>query len=976
VPDSVADILDADPDLAMVLRPSLDYRLAIAWHKDPSRTCYWRLALGLAAQRSGHMLAAAAAATVAAHELRNAAELEALESSCIVTANNADWTVDDARGLAFLVAAGLDAPDTNAAALDAFGQLLEALAVHALNNDDIGLARLVAQLCRRAASDRLPTRGTQGADSWVQAAIAAVLVGLADLNDPRRADLADYGGPALAMATTLDTAAAADTIRLIIAEPALLAWGVRAVRPLIDALPDIAAQDPALAVDIGASVWQFQGDTSQSTNITNSQILHLISTGQQDLESVRFQVRQGFPGLAAIDVLAATNLFLKIVESRSLPEYAHIGSQTNQRPRVRYGDDLQHAGGYGSLSAMADALIDRLEHTAPTCSDAIDLLIENLTHAEAWNRLLHRAAISESVGLANVLRPALSSPSLLAHGQTWPAAGHLAARVCRTLTAAEYKSLEQTILAATEPGPDDSELRRNGLRERRDILLTATRAARIGVDATHLLSPVLPPDDQPYDEQGSTDTTELSSEARLLHEVNEALEKTNRAEDHDDASRRLMALWPQLNTRHAAAPSNRHLHERMIEAAGHIASLPEVLPDTAVGREIFLAVQTAMPQPTRAGGQPGVNPDLHGSWSGTPETAALTAARVLLARSEWLQVHGEWLRGCLLSHLDSSRWVYRFLSTCAISLLYTEPDEVLFQVDSRLTTETDHHVARALISVLGRQLYARPGEVDLIFSQLAVRRGSPYLIDPGQDGPEFRRTLAEAVVHCLTTLAVRYGTPFADATIRAWLSTPIDNPTTVAVIAGHLRGILNPADPSLRDAQRRAFDLLTLTLEPLGVAWADPAQAANAPTIAERVAQEVYHASGAFKAEEQSRTELGDPEVFASLALPLLDGVGQVRHPAVTHPIIETVEHLGDAQPKPALLLAMRAITEDSRYITEPLGVDAVLRLINRYIADHRELVLGDPECTTAVRVLLERFVRVGWPQAVQMAERMDELFR
>ena len=105
-------------------------------------------------------------------------------------------------------------------------------------------------------------------------------------------------------------------------------------------------------------------------------------------------------------------------------------------------------------------------------------------------------------------------------------------------------------------------------------------------------------------------------------------------------------------------------------------------------------------------------------------------------------------------------------------------------------------------------------------------------------------------------------------------------------------------------------------------------------------------------------------------------GVGQVRHPAVTHHIIQTVEHLGDAQPKPALVLAMRAITEDSRYITEPLGVDAVLKLINRYIADHRELVLGDPECTTAVRVLLEPFVRVGWPQAVQMAERMDELFR
>jgi len=41
------------------------------------------------------------------------------------------------------------------------------------------------------------------------------------MNDPRRAGIADRGGHALAMAATLDAAATADTIRLVIAEPAL-----------------------------------------------------------------------------------------------------------------------------------------------------------------------------------------------------------------------------------------------------------------------------------------------------------------------------------------------------------------------------------------------------------------------------------------------------------------------------------------------------------------------------------------------------------------------------------------------------------------------------------------------------------------------------------------------------------------------------------------------------------------------------------
>ena len=111
---------------------------------------------------------------------------------------------------------------------------------------------------------------------------------------------------------------------------------------------------------------------------------------------------------------------------------------------------------------------------------------------------------------------------------------------------------------------------------------------------------------------------------------------------------------------------------------------------------------------------------------------------------------------------------------------------------------------------------------------------------------------------------------------------------------------------------------------------------------------------------------------------PRLAGRGRSRRPFAAD-LWPGFVHTGPpvkVMPKLALLLAMRAINGDSRYVSESLGIDAVLKLINRYIADHRALVLGDPECTTAVRVLLEPFVRAGWPQAVQMAERMDDLFR
>ncbi|RLK24445.1 hypothetical protein DER29_2356 [Micromonospora sp. M71_S20] len=976
VPGSVADSLDKDPDLVMVLRPSLDYRLGIAWHADPSRASYWRLALRLAAQQSGHMLAAAAAATIAAHELRAAAELELLESACLAATDDATWTVDDARGLAFLVAAGLGAAGAGPAALDAFGELLVGLALHSVNNDDVGLALLVAQLGRRAAGDQSPAAGTPAGRGWVKAAVAAVVVGLADVNDSHRANLADHGGRALAAAATLDAAATADTIRLVIAPPALRGWGVRAVRPLINVLPQIAAQDSGLAVDLGASVWLFEDDRSQSTNMLNSQILPLISNRQQDLEGAQYQVSRTFPALAAVDVVAATKLLIRIVEARRLLQYGSIESPKNQRPWVRYSGDLRHAGGHRSLPAMADALIDRLDELAPDCSNAIDLFIECLTHAEVWNRLLHRAATSESPALAHALRPALSSPSLFAHSQTWPAAGHVAARLSPLLSVPERDALEHAIVAATEPGTDDPEPRRDSLRARRAALLSALMSRKASEDTARPLPPVLVPDDELLRVEPDTDATEASPEARLLGQVDEALGAANQSDDRDAASRRLMAMWPQLIAARAADPDNWQLHERLLRATDHIARLPEVLPDTVLGRQVFEAVEAAMPKPSPAGSQPGVNNNRFASWSCTPETEALSTARTLLTRPEWQRAHGDQLVAHQLCHLDSSEWTYRYLSTTAIGLIFTEPNELLPQVESRLAIEPDGHVASVLVHVMARYLHSRPSDVDEILARLASMPDSPYLLDPGQELTKIHDTPCEAVIQCLTALAVRYNTPFAGSTLRAWLSSPTDHAAAVIVIATHLRDLLNPADPSLYGAQRKAFELLTLTLKPLQTAWAKPNQMESALTVADAVAQEIYLASGAFDRQQGSRGEFGDPLLFAKLALPLLDGIRQVQHPAVTHHIIETVEHLSTLQPKPALFLAMRAITEDQGYVAESLGVDAALKLINRYLADHRELVLGDPECVTAVRVLLERFVRAGWPQAVQMAERMDELFR
>lgn len=98
--------------------------------------------------------------------------------------------------------------------------------------------------------------------------------------------------------------------------------------------------------------------------------------------------------------------------------------------------------------------------------------------------------------------------------------------------------------------------------------------------------------------------------------------------------------------------------------------------------------------------------------------------------------------------------MYRYLSTRVISVLYTDPDELLSEAERRLATEPDQHVAAVLINEVARHLHTRPNDVDHIFSRLSSLRGSAHLFDTGQEESGLRNTAAELVVRYLAILAI------------------------------------------------------------------------------------------------------------------------------------------------------------------------------------------------------------------------------
>ncbi|WP_416903537.1 hypothetical protein [Micromonospora echinospora] len=89
---------------------------------------------------------------------------------------------------------------------------------------------------------------------------------------------------------------------------------------------------------------------------------------------------------------------------------------------------------------------------------------------------------------------------------------------------------------------------------------------------------------------------------------------------------------------------------------------------------------------------------------------------------------------------------------------------------------------------------------------------------------------------------------------------------------------------------------------------------------------------------------------------------------------MQTADHLRLAQPRRALLVAARTVTEDVAYAREHLALIAVHDLVRHYLAEQRDLVLNDVECLTAVRKILEAYVRLGWDKAIELTEELDEL--
>jgi hypothetical protein len=140
---------------------------------------------------------------------------------------------------------------------------------------------------------------------------------------------------------------------------------------------------------------------------------------------------------------------------------------------------------------------------------------------------------------------------------------------------------------------------------------------------------------------------------------------------------------------------------------------------------------------------------------------------------------------------------------------------------------------------------------------------------------------------------------------------------------------------------------------------------------------EVYFASGAYRdGERQLKPEVR--ERFYREGAVLIDVLVTVGVPSAAHHMLQTLATFVDFDPR-GVLLRVGKLLEAGRvwgYQLEGLAEGEFVRLVERYLASHRDLFVRDRACRMVLIDATEGFVEAGWPSARRLLYGFDDMFR
>lgn len=794
---------------------------------------------------------------------------------------------------------------------------------------------------------------------------------------------------------------------------------------LVNETDSLIAHDPEFVGEIYEKVFGYLEASDAQTHM-GGHVLPLVSNRRQDYEMCRFVLIEKFPRFIASNAQLALRAGIRSIEAYVFQK--HLFDSISEGKTFRdlistfqfrnavccYIEDNSYIWGQSSYPdqelKIADAIFDWLEDAIRTDSASRIELFLGCFQSESriafmWSRLLLVAA-ERPTTLGPKLWEMAASKSLLDKLDLTYSLGSFLESVVEFLDSEQRRAIERSIVCLTENVDDDRKKVLEHFQAR--LLARIPPVFLVSSEAVALRRSLEQganlPENRPIFSMGSgswepyTEDVFLrehgaepeSPQNRRMRDLYAPLvawnEKGKQETQIDSLLTTAQDLWSALRRSDEVHPSvSRVAWEHLASFASSAITLTH-RADTErfrILRELVLsAAEQAEPLPD-------TERDLKWNtaiWSPAPRNQA---AQVL-----------PWMIGL-------------------------EADERGLKAVKKLATDPVPSVRFLLFSELWRLLVCSPGLMWALFDEIAqgetntvvvqgVILSLSHLIGPARDKSlALIRKLAErmdeesrsdagvksGLILMIVDYAVLEGDSWAKDMLRLWRGDPLNYSATMSIAGQRLIAYITPQHLGRR--LELARELLLLHLDAVARVLADLQR--HSPTTAleqlrkkwkslydvvDQTVMRIYFAAdvnAGLRRRKEQPLEDDIRERFFREALPLLEKVldfGKQRETGVllaptAHHFIELLNGVTRYDPSLVIRMAADVVSCSKRYgyNLDSMAMAEIVRLVESVLADYRSEIQDDESIERLLQIL-DAFAEVGWPEALQLVWRLDEIYR
>ena len=993
--------------LGLMLAPALTFLLREIWDRDLEREDFWSAATHLLTDNDGDPV------------VRSATGRACAENPTLPF---------DTTALAKRVVSG-DGP-----AIGAFAHVSGAVAIRIEDNPDAslapwvalvrGVASAVAQVadtvrfllfCLKPKIDRGRLRDDVGF------AARALLEHLLTLDEPGR----QVAAAIELVAETFNTdAQASRTLLARVFEPERLErFSSEEVPALCRQVASIAPFDPDFVASMYVETYGFGVEDERRTSVYDSQIMGLSSTARQDYGMARYALGEFIERFLSMAPAQAVAAIVQVTEAHVAREHARHGQVFEvklevQGRSVRLREDFSciwahdpREDRHEDAQVLVRKLLGFLETTdGDTALSLVDELTTRAGLAIFWSRLFIAAVTRKDV-LVDLLLPVAMQEPFLVLPDTRKDAADLVAEGYQRLAPDRRARFEQSIPHFNFlrfESPDDAraslERRLFGAIGVARLATEPARAIAVAQDGRETVNDRLltihtrigAP--EPYHWIDDLDRAHPGNVAimRALDATRGAVEALvpSKGAPNPDAFESCLGL---LETLASAIDRGGQHPSLMLDAEGEIAKgvshlvdqgvVPPATDEAGTARLMALLRMVVRSVGPTVGSNTEASFEKNASW-GSPAPRVDAAEGVfdlVLARPDLYPALETWMDELLEDPHPAVR-----LEAALRLLRLWDLDRPAFRrrLGLRLAAEDNQGVLDHLCpGALGHVLHADPVLVDEHVQALLLR----FPVDADRQA-RMRKQVGDLVA----VLWVDHARPSALATLERWLADPAAHvpelskglsALRMAFVAGLGQG--GRDDGEVRAVRRRAQEVarrvaIAASSRLLAHYEARPAThtdtARSLADLMDTVCRELFFACGAGRDRNEATPDLDVRALGLFLAEvgPILQILGDCGTPHTIYYLLQLLEHLLPGEPARAFDLAANALLGGGRitgYHLEPMGADLLVRLVGRFLADHKEL-FEDGARRDKLVDCLEVFMNAGWTSARRLLYRLPELIQ